>query len=391
MGDVVPCSQRAALGKANVWLAKHVGDAVGAMKVALIQGDDRAIWRFEAFTTGVHFDPMDPIGQIEVDAETRQVLAALLQQALRRPAQPNLNIPDYEVERKLGEGGMGAVYLVRHKQTGKRAALKVMLAKVAVNERSRQDFMREIETTRALRHPHIVEFLDQGATGNAFYFLLEFCAGGSLADLLQRRSGRLPLAEAGPLMLQVLAGLAFAHERGFVHRDLKPQNILLTSQAKPWTAKVADLGLAKNFTQAGLSGMTATGSYGGTYPFMAREQLTNFKFAKPVTDVWAMGATLYVMLTGQYPRESRSPDPIMAILQGRIVPIRERDATIPKRVAEVIDRSFNVIKLAQRFITHWKAFRFDPFVSRKRTIRTDRFKGAGHLLPQQLKEGQRVS
>jgi serine/threonine protein kinase len=150
----------------------------------------------------------------------------------------------------------------------------------------------------------------------------------------------LKVDEAGPLMLQALEGLAFAHQQDIVHRDLKPQNILLTGREGAWTAKIADLGMAKNFDKAGFSGMTATGSYAGTYPFMPREQVTNFKYVKPVSDVWAMGATLYNMMTARYPRNFvRGSDPIEVILHGEIVSIADRLPGLPRRVVEVIDRS----------------------------------------------------
>lgn len=200
--------------------------------------------------------------------------------------------------------------------------------------------MREIEVTSTLRHPHIVEVLESGAQGSIFYFLLEFCEGGDVAHLMERRGGRLTLEEAGPLLLQALEGLAFVHEQGFVHRDLKPQNMLLKGEEGRWSVKVSDLGLAKSFEQAGLSGMTATGSYAGSFPFMPREQVINFKHFKPVSDVWAMGATCYNILTGSYPRNLRGArDQIEVVLNGKIVPIRQRDPRIPSQVAEVIDRS----------------------------------------------------
>jgi serine/threonine protein kinase len=105
---------------------------------------------------------------------------------------------------------MGAVYLARRKKDGASVALKVMLSKIAVDDHSRTRFMREVETTRALRHNNIVEFLDSGAAGGAFYFILELCAGGSVADLMQRQGGRLKLADAAPIMLDALEGLGFA-------------------------------------------------------------------------------------------------------------------------------------------------------------------------------------
>jgi hypothetical protein len=256
-----------------------------------------------------------------------------------RGTQARIQISDYQIKQKLGQGGMGAVYLARHRKQGNLAALKVMLSKVAVDDRSRQMFLREIETTRTLQHPHIVTFLDAGAQGSLFYFLLEYCAGGSVDQLMKRQGGRLSLKEAGPILLQTLKGLAFAHERGFVHRDLKPQNILLTGKPRAWTAKVADMGLAKNFMQAGFSSMTATGGYAGSFPFMPREQVINFKYARPACDVWAMGATCYYILTGSYPRDGRGRDPLLVILDGTIIPLRQRDPSLPSRVVAVIDRS----------------------------------------------------
>jgi serine/threonine protein kinase len=136
--------------------------------------------------------------------------------------------------------------------------------------------------------------------------------------------------------------MEYAHSKNFVHRDLKPQNILLSGRDRNWKAKVADLGLAKSFVQAGYSGMTATGSFGGSFPFMPREQITNFKYTKPVSDVWSIGATLYYMLTAQFPRDfRRGQDPMEVILHGKIVPVRERDPNVPPQVAKVIDRSLS--------------------------------------------------
>ena len=252
----------------------------------------------------------------------------------------HLHLPDYQIQKKLGEGGMGAVYLVRHKQNGQLAALKVMLSKVAVNADAKRDFLREIESTRALQHKYIVTFLDSGVEKSIIYFLVEYCQGGSIYDLMLRQRRCLTLKEAMPMMLQALEGLAFAHQRGFVHRDLKPQNILLSGMEGLQVAKIADLGLAKSFITAGLSGMTVTGGVSGSFPFMPREQLTNFKYVKPVSDVWAMGATCYNILTGTYPRISQpGQDPVDVVLNGRIIPIRQRDAQIPQNIAAVIDRS----------------------------------------------------
>jgi hypothetical protein len=248
--------------------------------------------------------------------------------------------PDYQIIQELGRGGMGVVYLAEHIKDSKQVALKVMCSKVAVDERSRQRFVREMEATRALHHPNIITFLDSGTYCGIFYFLLEFCEGGNVISLMESQGGRLSLEEAGPILLQTLQGLAFVHKQGFVHRDVKPQNILLRGMEGCWHAKLSDLGLAKSFGQAGFSGLTVTGQHAGTLQFMPREQVTHFKDFKPDGDVWAMGATCYYILTGSFPRNYLdTSNPIDVVLQGEIIPIRTRDPRIPKTIAEVIDRA----------------------------------------------------
>lgn len=251
------------------------------------------------------------------------------------------NIDDYEVLEKLGEGGMGAVYLAQRKSDGLKVALKTMLAQVAVNKKARDLFRREIEVTKELNHPNIVKLYDQGSTGSGFFFTLEFCSGGSAMDLMLKRKSTFPLQEALNITLQVLEGLAFAHnhEKIFVHRDIKPPNILLTSE-NGGVAKLADFGLAKSFQNAGLSGMTATGQKAGSLVFMPREQLTNFKRVKPVSDVWSMAASLYLMLTGETVYEfDNKPSQVEVIMQGNAIPIRNRKSNIPVSIAEVIDQA----------------------------------------------------
>lgn len=274
------------------------------------------------------------------EADPMQLLLELLRRAAVAEPEVEIRIPNYEIKRKLGEGGMGAVYLVEHMKDKTQAALKVMLARIAVDTNKREEFQREMKAMRSLQHKHVVKFIENGAVGSIFYFLLEYCDGGCMYDLMKLRGGHLSIAEAGPLLLQALEGLAFVHAKGFVHRDLKPHNILLSGAGRQRVAKVADLGLAKNFEQAGLSGMTVTGSFAGSFPYMPREQVTEFKYFKPVSDVWAMGATFYHILTGKFPRNYRAKqDPLEMVLSGAVIPIRQRDPGIPLPVANVIDRS----------------------------------------------------
>lgn len=266
-----------------------------------------------------------------------------------------LPIRGFKTLKELGKGGMGAVYLARHDKTGEQVAIKVMLPQVASDERSTEMFLRETENTRALNHPHVVRVRGAGYSQGLFFLTLEYCEGGSVAQLIENRGGKLPLDEAIEITFQCLEGLEYAHKaeipyvklaaggfgpgRGLVHRDIKPGNLLLSGAGSSRIAKVGDYGLAKAFELAGLSGQTLTGQNMGTPGYMPKQQL-NFKYAKPEVDVWAMAASLYAMLTGKVPRNfPKGRDPFLVVLQDAAVPIRERDSKIPKKLAKVIDNA----------------------------------------------------
>jgi serine/threonine protein kinase len=250
---------------------------------------------------------------------------------------------------------MGAVYLIRFEESGGQAALKLMLPRVLADSRGRALFLREAENTRALKHPNVVELRQVGCWRGVFFMVLEYCPGGSVDALLARAGGTLPVDEACGLILQVLRGLEYAHPaevpvrlpeqgvavaRGLIHRDLKPHNLFLSSPDARGPIKIGDYGLAKAFDLAGLSGQTSTGKMAGTPRFMPRQQVVNFKYARPEVDVWAAAATLYHLLTGAYPRDfPPGADPLAVVLQTSAVPLRRRLQGLPGRLAEVIDQA----------------------------------------------------
>jgi serine/threonine-protein kinase len=230
------------------------------------------------------------------------------------------------------------VFRALRKADGKTVAIKVLLPRVAVQPSEIERFLREMSVTAQLRHPNIVTLLDQGHSEGIPWFVMDYCDGGSLWDLVQKHGGQVPLKIATPIMIGALKGLAHAHEAGFVHRDLKPQNILLDQG----TARISDFGLAKNFQQAGFSGMSLTGNYAGTPLFMPREQLINFKYVKPSTDVWSLAATFYFMLTGQFPYPfAANRDPIDVILNETIISIENRNPFLPKALCLEINHALN--------------------------------------------------
>ncbi|MEL6494548.1 MAG: protein kinase [Cyanobacteria bacterium J06623_7] len=251
------------------------------------------------------------------------------------------SIEGYTKIKLLGRGGCGEVYLARHDTPTRRKliALKTLLPRVAVMPYMKDRFLKEAELTKMLDHPNLVKFDDYGEANGIFYFTMEFCDRGSIPDLMQKRGGKLSVKEATDIILQVLDGLHYAHtEKNLVHRDIKPGNIFLTVDRGKTVAKLGDYGLAKAFDQAGLSGQTLTGTAMGTPCFMPRQQVLDFKRAKPDVDVWAIAATYYYMLTGFYPRQlGCNIDPMLEILTKPAVPIRERDASITQSLAELLD------------------------------------------------------
>ncbi|MBI3469441.1 MAG: serine/threonine protein kinase [Planctomycetes bacterium] len=290
---------------------------------------------------------------VSCKADPLQILKRLLGLA-DRGAPSLVAIRGYDIIEELGRGGMGAVYKARHERTGQLVALKVMLPKVAADKRATEAFEREIENTKALHHANVVRFHANGCSEGAFFFTVEFCDGGSVDKLMQKRGGNLSIDEAARIILQTLDGLEYAHHaeipkvklrdgtygrgEGLVHRDLSPHNILLAGSGPSRVAKVSDFGLAKAFDTAGLSGLTRTGTAAGKPWFMPRPQVINYKYSKPDVDVWATAACLYNMLTGQIPRDfPGGRDPWETVLRTSAVPIRKRDRSIPKRLAEVID------------------------------------------------------
>ena len=262
----------------------------------------------------------------------------------------------YTFVTQLGEGGMGTVSLLRHEQSGEQVAIKLIRPELMTHGDVRKRFLREMQNGSALRHVNIVRVLHAVHDGNDAFCLMEYCDGGSLADLMTARGGQLDVDESLSIIEQCLDGLAYAHQaevpnaeradgsigpaRCLVHRDLKPANVLLSSRTAP-VAKLGDFGLAKMQSIAGLSGLTGTNAGAwGTPHFMSRRQLVNFKYSGPEVDVWSIAATLYHMLTGAVPRDfSGSRDPFVVVRDGDPIPILDRRANLPPRLAAAIDKA----------------------------------------------------
>lgn len=244
------------------------------------------------------------------------------------------NISGYQFERLIGRGGIGRVYLAKRVATGESVAVKLLLPDVAGSKEARRRFLREIESMAALRHDRLVALLDHGEVQRCFYLVMPYYERGNLAQWV-RRNGAPNLEPAVGLILDVLEGLAFVHASNYVHRDIKPQNLLVDDNNR---VVVADLGLAKSLEETALLDITKTGDAAGTAPFMPREQAINFKRVYPTTDVWAVGAVLYWLLCGVTPRDAHSTShSFHSVLHRPVVPIRERWPAMPSALADLID------------------------------------------------------
>jgi serine/threonine-protein kinase len=256
-------------------------------------------------------------------------------------------IPGYRIVRELGRGGMGVAYLAVREDTGELAAVKTILPNAQASRRDVEKFLREARILCELDHPHIVGFREMGEAAGQLYLAMDYVPGIDAATLLAKEGQPLSVARAVRLIGQMLQALDYAHAKGFVHRDIKPSNLLVTTaalQGGAWggeVARLADFGLACAYQSSRLSGLTMTGRFGGTLHFMAPEQITNFRDAKPPVDIYSAGATLYTLLTDRFvydfPEQTRRK--IVMLLEHDPIPIESRRRGIPAGLAAVISRA----------------------------------------------------
>lgn len=243
----------------------------------------------------------------------------------------------YELVEKIAEGGMGTVYKARERGGGPFVAIKIMPANTASNTILLKRFEQEYNAAKALDHPNIVHAIEFAFHNNCPYLVMEYVDGESLGQRLERIT-RLPENEAIRIIGQVAQGLHKAHKFGLVHRDIKPDNILLTKDGQ---VKLTDLGLVKEM-ETDLN-LTRTGRGLGTPYFMAPEQFRNAKKADPRCDIYSMAATLYMMVTGELPFKSSGPlDAYMKKVNNEIKPPRQVVPTLSERLDWAVRRSLSV-------------------------------------------------
>jgi serine/threonine-protein kinase len=238
----------------------------------------------------------------------------------------------YELEELVGTGGMSSVFRARDRLLERRVALKVLHEHYTDDEGYVERFRREARVVAQLSHPNIVTVIDRGEDEGRQFIVFELVEGRTLKDLLEEE-GRLPVRPALEIALQVARGLAFAHEHGLVHRDVKPQNVILNGDGR---AKVTDFGIARS---RDIQGVTQTGMVLGTSNYVAPEQAQGGKVDR-ATDVYSLGVVLFELLTGEVPFLGESFVAVAMRHVNEPAPsVRERRPDVPARVARAVDRA----------------------------------------------------
>jgi len=240
----------------------------------------------------------------------------------------------YKVLDQIGAGGMGVIFLAEHISMKRQVAIKVLPADKAADTESRERFYREARIVAALDHPNVVRAFDIEQNGETHFIVLEYIDGESLEHMLRRR-GPLPFRDAADYTAQSARGLQHAHERGLVHRDIKPGNLLLD---KSGTMKVLDMGLARFFEEnSNLTTELCSGSVIGTADYMAPEQAVNSHEVDIRADIYSLGVTLYALLTGQPPYGHLTvPQKLLAHHMREPTPIQEVRPDVPDELADIV-------------------------------------------------------
>ncbi|MCS7468596.1 protein kinase [Stieleria sp. ICT_E10.1] len=315
-----------------------------------------------AVAIDTHISQCEPCCETIVELSSEDTFAGLLQEAGRLPTDLTLDSdcltakssltsehipaplaehPRYEIVRLIGKGGMGDVYEARHRMMERTVALKVIKQELMRKPEAVDRFHREVKAAAQLAHPNVVTAYDAEQAGDIHFMVMEFVAGVDLSQMVNDR-GALPVADACAYICQAAIGLQHAHERGMVHRDIKPHNLMVTSDG---TVKILDFGLASLAPKAvadadtveARGDLTAAGAIMGTPDFISPEQANDARKADIRSDIYSLGATLYFLLAGRPPfAEGSVTQKLKSHAQAEPKPLKSlRDDVPPELVAIV--------------------------------------------------------
>ncbi|GAC1472272.1 MAG: hypothetical protein NVSMB9_19330 [Isosphaeraceae bacterium] len=256
---------------------------------------------------------------------------------------------DFLIEKTLGDGGMGEVFLARQLSSNRPVAIKMMIPTGAASEKAREYFHREMVVLKDLLmpsgqcHPNVVAFYDIFEIEGQFQLVMEYVPGKNALEWVRALGRPLPIPAAARIGRMLLSALDYAHGRGYVHRDVKPSNLLISGPTHRPKLKLSDFGLAKSFREnAGFVDLTRQGDIGGSIGFISPDHIRDFRDVKEPADIYSAGATLYYLLTLQYPYLNFDPydgEASNMILENPPVPLRAHRPDAPEGLERVLARA----------------------------------------------------
>lgn len=285
-------------------------------------------------------------GDLPTASPSDAVLCASCQEKRRRFPKTH---PDYLIEKRIGGGGMGEVFQTRQLSTNRPVAIKMMVPTSAASDKAKDYFRREMMVLKdllmpnGLCHPNIVAFYDIFEIEGQFQLVMEYVAGKNALDYVKDLSHPLSIPTAARIGRLLLSALDYAHSRGYVHRDVKPSNLLVMGPPQGVQLKLSDFGLAKNFREnAGFVGLTHQGDIGGSVGFISPDHIRDFREVKEPADIYGAAATLYFLLTTTYPFYGFNPhrgDAYAMILENPPVPLRAHRPDAPEGFERILRKA----------------------------------------------------
>jgi serine/threonine-protein kinase len=271
---------------------------------------------------------------VQLGALTRNQAQRAMGSLKEETSSPTIQIPGIQLMERLGRGSQAVVYKGRQISVDRIVAVKVLTSRTGRDPEARRRFVQEARAAAKLSHNNIVQAIDAGEADGYSYFIQEFIDGTTVYDLLKERSGPLEEERALEIVIHIAEALAHAHSRGFIHRDVKPRNIMLTKEG---VAKLADMGLARHTGDVGAA-MEEAGKAFGTPYYIAPEQVLGSPNIDFRADIYSLGAAFYEMLTGRPPYTAPTPQQVMQKhVTGTLTPPDHVNPNLSAGASEVVE------------------------------------------------------